>query len=433
MYISVTQKFWLAFTVALAWMLLSLWLSRFWQHDLCQAIGTIPGTFLIWFIAIIPGFINAFTISSLVLDKRPERKPLDIYPPISILVAAYNEGENIAQTLEGIERQNYPGAIEVWIIDDGSRDQTVQKVRQFTARLDWMRLIRMKKNGGKSKALNAGLANCSHDLILTIDGDSYLYGEALKRIVERYKNDPPNTRAVAGTTLVRNSRTNWVTRAQEWDYFNGIATIKRIQSLNQGTLVAQGAFSIYDRQAVIDAGGWPPVVGEDIVLTWALIKKGYRIGYCEDAVIFTNVPDKLNKFISQRKRWARGMVEAFKAHPKILFRRRLTTFFIWWNLMFPLLDLAFTFGFIPGVILACLGKFWIVGPLTLTLLPLAFLINWIMFRKERKMFTAQGLRVRRNLRGFVMYILGYSFIMQPASILGYMAELLLMKKKWGTK
>lgn len=141
---------------------------------------------------------------------------------------------------------------------------------------------------------------------LTVDGDSYLYKDALKNIVERFVNDPPHTAAVAGCILERNSRANWLAKAQEWDYFHGIACIKRIQSLFQETLVAQGAFSVYRKSVLQEAGGWPDCVGEDIVLTWAILKRGYRVGFCEDACAFTNVPATLGQFIRQRQRWSRG-------------------------------------------------------------------------------------------------------------------------------
>src|SRR3546814_16312405 len=83
-----------------------------------------------------------------------------------------------------------------------------------------------------------------------------------------------------------------------------------MQSMYHGTLVAQGAFSLYDRKALADVGGWPECVGEDIVVSWALLERGHRIGYCEDAVAFTNVPDALGQFARRRRRWLRGLAGA---------------------------------------------------------------------------------------------------------------------------
>ena len=102
----------------------------------------------------------------------------------------------------------------------------------------------MPRNGGKANALNAGLAEARHEHIVTLDGDTYLYCDALRNLALNHVHSPINTRATAGTVLARNSRQNLLTRLQEWDYFQGIAVVKRIQSLFQGTLVAQGAFSI---------------------------------------------------------------------------------------------------------------------------------------------------------------------------------------------
>jgi biofilm PGA synthesis N-glycosyltransferase PgaC len=182
----------------------------------------------------------------------------------------------------------------VVVIDDGSTDDSLAIARAGAHSLSRpnldIRVLAQPRNGGKSAALNRGFAETSQALVLTVDGDSYLRTDALRKIVERFLCDPPGTVAVAGAVLVRNSRVNWLSRAQEWDYFHGIAAVKRMQSMYHGTLVAQGAFSLYTRQALEQVGGWPDCVGEDIVLSWALLKTGARIGYCEEACLFTNVP-----------------------------------------------------------------------------------------------------------------------------------------------
>jgi biofilm PGA synthesis N-glycosyltransferase PgaC len=433
-YVSVRSKFFIANLIALLWAALSLYLSLPWTKDLASYIGYPLAVTIIAGIAIIPGFMNAFLVVSLMLDRRPPHAALPSrYPSLSILIAAYKEEDNILGTLESIDRQGYPGNLQVIVINDGSPDATAERVRSVQAKYPWLDLLDLHKNGGKAKALNAGLRHVKHQLVLTVDGDSYLYNNALKNIVERYMNDPVDTAAVAGCVLVRNSRLNWLSKVQEWDYFHGIASIKRIQSLFQGTLVAQGAFSLYRKSVLEGVGGWPDCVGEDIVLTWAMLKEGHRVGFCEDACAFTNVPATLPQFIRQRQRWSRGMIEAFKQHPGILVTPRLSTFFVYWNLLFPMLDLIFTVVFLPGLVLALLGHYWIAGPMTLVLLPLAGLINILMFSVGRKMFDANGLAVRRNISGFLLYALVYSIILQPACLLGYVSELFKLKKSWGTK
>jgi biofilm PGA synthesis N-glycosyltransferase PgaC len=430
-YVGVHGKFGVALAASISWLAITGLIAYPWITELSGLIGFFLAFATVGGIALVPGFMNAFLIASLLLDRRPPRMQPSRYPAVSILIAAYNEEASIADTLRSIANQDYPGTFEVFVIDDGSRDRTAAIVDACDH--DWLRLLRQPHNAGKSAALNRGLAEANHDLVVTLDADSFLYRDALRNLVERYMSDPPNTRAAAGTMLVRNSRRNWVTKAQEWDYFHGIAAIKRVQSLYQGTLVAQGAFSIYDRATLIEVGGWVDCVGEDIVLTWAMLRRGYRVGHAEDACCFTNAPDTLRQFVRQRQRWSRGMMEAFRQFPDILLKARLSTLFIWWNLLFPWLDLAYTVFFIPGIVLALFGIYWIAGPLTLALLPMALGINYLMYRVGSQMFAANGLRVRRNLSGFLTYAFVYSLILQPACVAGYFSEIIGLRKSWGTK
>jgi poly-beta-1,6-N-acetyl-D-glucosamine synthase len=430
-YLGIRGKFAVALLTSGAWFALTVAIALPWITELSGIVGTAFALLAVGGIALVPGFMNAFLIASLLLDRRPPRSQPSRYPSVSILIAAYNEEASIADTLRSIANQDYPGAFEVFVIDDGSRDRTAAIVDACDH--DWLHLLRQPHNAGKSAALNRGLAEARFDLVVTLDADSFLYRDALRNLVERYLGDPPNTRAVAGTMLVRNSRRNWVTKAQEWDYFHGIAAIKRVQSLYQGTLVAQGAYSIYERAALQEIGGWADCVGEDIVLTWAMLRKGWRVGHAEDACCFTNAPDTLHQFVRQRQRWARGMMEAFRQFPDILFRPRLSTLFVWWNLLFPWLDLAYTVFFIPGLVAALFGIYWIAGPLTLALLPMALGINYLMYRVGSQMFASNGLQVRRNFSGFLTYAFVYSLILQPACVAGYFSEIFGLRKTWGTK
>lgn len=433
---TIPVKFAAICALAFGWMGLSVWLSRPWLHDLSAATDPLFALLAIVFIAYVPGFMNAFVFGALLLDRRPPRRRPAAYPPVSVLIAAYNEAGAIGDTLLSLSRQDYSGEVEIVVLNDGSTDATADVVRAAIETLAFppnvhVRLVDFPRNAGKATVLNRGLSRARHDLIVTVDGDSWILPDGLTHLVERLLSDPPETQAVAGSIMVRNSRRNLLTAAQEWDYFHGIAAVKRMQSMFHGTLVAQGAFSIYRREALEAVGGWPPCVGEDIVLSWAILERGDRIGHAEDAICFTNVPTRLGAFAQQRRRWSRGLMEAFRAHWPLLFQARFRTVFVWWNLCFPPMDVIYTFVFIPGLILAAFGRYDIAGPITLAVLPLAAIWNLLMFRVERRTFHQERLRVRHNVAGFLVYAFAYNMILQPICVLGYASEALGLRKTWG--
>jgi biofilm PGA synthesis N-glycosyltransferase PgaC len=382
--------------------------------------------------------MNAFIVTSLVLDRRPATKGPVSFGGITVLVAAYEEQKAIARTMAHLSRQRYPGPVEVLVLNDGSTDLTTDRANAAREALRQgsvdFRIIDFPVNRGKAAVLNHGLLEARHDLIVTVDGDTALHPDALRSIAHRLLSGRPNTAAVAGAVLAANAGESLVAGAQEWDYFHGIAAVKRMQSMYHGTLVAQGAFSIYRRAALLEVGGWPDCVGEDIVLTWALHARGYRIGYAEDALVFTDVPTTFRQFALQRKRWARGLIEAFHHHPRLLLKPRLTTLFVWWNLLFLSLDLAYTLIFIPGVLAAIfLGVFWIAGPLTIAVLPLAALWNLIIYRIQSRTIRRCGIRLRHNYAGLALFLMAYTLMMQPVCVWGYWSELLGRTKRWGTR
>lgn len=428
-YLPVFGKFLLSFILAAAWFSFSLWLSRPWINDLSAYIGSVAAVILILFIALIPGFLNMFLMFSLILDKPPAIH-LDIdYPPITVLIAAYNEEDSLTETFRGLRESDYPSPIEVIFVNDGSTDATVEEARRFGPSDI---IILNVEHGGKAKALTQGLERVSNEVIVSIDADTFLHHEALRRIVARLIEQPDNHAAVAGCVLARNSRDTFMTRMQEWDYFAAINSVKRQQSLYRGTLVAEGAFSAFYKKYLLETGGWPNVIGEDIVMTWALLAKGYIVTFESTAVGFTNVPTTLKGFYRQRRRWARGMIEGLKLHGWIgkWSRPRLAEIFVSIDFIFPFLDTFYTLIFIPGIFLAFTGRFFIVGPLTLLVLPITFLILFVMYFKERKVFDELKLHVRKNPFGIFFYAAVYQLIMSPVCVVGYFQEIFGLAKRW---
>jgi len=431
-YLSVKTKFIISTFTAGLWFAFSYWVAQPWLKELSALVTPYLAYPIIFCIALIPGFLNIHILMSVFLDNPPSL-PLDrlseekLFPPITILIAAYNEEKNLPDTFKSINAQNYEAPVEIVVVDDGSTDGTLA----FLESSDMPNLKIVQSNhAGKAAALTAGLKSVSNEITVCIDADTYLHPQALKRIVGRLISGNSDMAAVAGAVLVRNSRNNLMTRLQEWDYFIGIASAKRQQSLYQGTLVAQGAFSAFRTSILRRCNGWPSVIGEDIVLTWNLLSKGYRVGYEATAMAFTTAPSRLRDFLRQRQRWARGMIEGLKRYGRLVGQGSLSSFFVGVDFAIPAIDLFYSLVFLPGIILALTGRFYIVGPFTLLVIPLTFLIFLLVYQKQKGVFDELNLKVRKNVFGFFLFLIAYQAIMSPICVAGYVKELAGVKKRW---
>jgi poly-beta-1,6-N-acetyl-D-glucosamine synthase len=431
LYVALHLKLFFVIGVALAWAGFSLWFAIPWIEDLAASITLPLALIVIAGIAILPGYLNANLIASLLIDRPPPlRFDLD-FPALTVVVACFEEEEAIEETIDYVAKQEYPGELRVLIADDGSADRSVELARQRAAGDPRIEVLELE-HGGKAQTLTAALQHVDTPLVATVDADTLLMPTSLERIVARLLISPPDTVAVAGAVFVRNSRRNFLTRAQEWDYFLGIASVKRQQGLFQGTMVAQGAFSVYRTAALARVGGWPDRIGEDIVLTWAMMRNDGRVGYERTAIAFTGAPETAGAFARQRRRWARGMIEGLREHGgALLTGGRANAHAVLVNFVFPYIDLVYSIAFPIGIVLAVFfGNFAIVGPMTLAVLPLNIALSMIMFHLSRKSFDEVGLKVRQNRLGYLGYLLTYQLFMSPVSVAGYAQELFGARRRW---
>lgn len=429
-YVSVPLKFLIAHIFSLIWTGFSVYISMAWIKDFSRIVSLPAALIIITGIAYIPGYLNAFLMISLIMDRQPELKNEHPAEDITILIAARNEEEKIGNTLGYIADQDYDGKCKVFVIDNGSEDGTASNAMEAAEELKLDVSVIREENPGKFNALNAGLEYTSTKYVITLDADTLMHKSAVRYLVARMESAPDEVCAVAGSVLVRNSRDNLLAKMQEWDYFLGISSIKRLQGLYQGTLVAQGAYSIYKTDNIKEIGGWPDAIGEDIVLTWSLLDKGWKTYFEPLAVAFTEVPVSLHSFAKQRSRWARGMIEALKKikpwkQPQI-YIKYLTSV----NLIMPYLDFTYTFCWLPGLILALFGIYWIVGPMTLLVLPLTFISYAILYNYQKYVFRRLHLKIRKNLIGLILFVLSYQMIMSPVSVWGYIQEFFGTKRRW---
>ena len=121
MYVYVRVKFTLALILSGLWVITSIYLAIPWYVALSARMYQPLPELIVLGLAIIPGWAMSFMIFSLLLDRRPKyvEKPF-VAPPLTLLIAAYNEEDKIFDTLMSVWLQQYPAQVRVVVIDDGS-------------------------------------------------------------------------------------------------------------------------------------------------------------------------------------------------------------------------------------------------------------------------------------------------------------------------
>ena len=430
-YLPVALKFVCAVAGALGWVGFSVWVSRPWVADLTDLVGAVPAWVIVTLLAYVPGFVVALLAVSLVLDRQP---PLRVAQPttgVTVIIAARNEAAGIADTIRYLAASHYAGVLRIVLADNGSTDGTDEAARVAAEEVGAELVVVREETPGKAHALNRALPLVTTPYVVTVDADTLVHPDALRRLVSRLESAPPDTVAVAGAVLVRNSRANLLTRMQEWDYYLGIASVKRMQGLFQSTLVAQGAFSLYRTADLRRVGGWPDAIGEDIVVTWRLMRDGSRVMHEPTAVAFTDVPERLRHLFRQRARWARGMLEGLTTVPPWRQRRALSGFVAGIDVLIPLLDIGYVLVWLPGLVLAILGIPAVVGLWTMLVVPVTLVVyGALRHYQRRRVFGPLGLRVRRNRRGYLAYLLLYQPIISAAALVGYLQECTGSHRRW---
>jgi len=278
---------------------------------------------------------------------RRSRAP-DAYPPVSVLVPAFNEQHYVGRTLQSVQAATYPGPVDVVVVDDGSTDGTYAEALACAG--DWTTVVR-KENGGKHDALNFGLDHAESDVVVTVDADCVVAEDALTELVSVLLRSP-DTGAVAGNVKVSN-RGSLVTNVQALEYVVGINTFRRAFDLLGIVTVVPGCLGAFRREALELVGGYDAdTLTEDFDATIKLLKGGWRV-HASEAVVYTEAPDTWRDLYRQRLRWFRGNFMTLAKHRDVFVD---PSFGLLHRLAFPYSLLSMTFIPLAGlVVLVAMG------------------------------------------------------------------------------
>jgi cellulose synthase/poly-beta-1,6-N-acetylglucosamine synthase-like glycosyltransferase/peptidoglycan/xylan/chitin deacetylase (PgdA/CDA1 family) len=273
--------------------------------------------------------------------------------PVSVLVPAYNEAKCIESTVRSLMASDHP--IEVLVIDDGSSDGTARIVENLA--LPNVRVVR-QLNAGKPAALNRGVANARHDLVVMMDGDTVFEPSTVRELVQPFGD--PRVGAVAGNAKVGNKNT-LIGAWQHIEYVMGFNLDRRMYDVLQCMPTIPGAVGAFRRTALERVGGMSDdTLAEDTDITMAIHRDGWRVVYAEKARAWTEAPESVQQLWSQRYRWSYGTMQAIWKHRRALFDRGpsgrfgrvglplVSLFMVLAPLLAPLIDVFLIYGLVFG-------------------------------------------------------------------------------------
>jgi cellulose synthase/poly-beta-1,6-N-acetylglucosamine synthase-like glycosyltransferase/peptidoglycan/xylan/chitin deacetylase (PgdA/CDA1 family)/spore germination protein YaaH len=232
------------------------------------------------------------------------------HPPVSVVIAAYNEEAVIARTVRSILDDGYDD-LEVVVVDDGSKDATDQILKDEFGSEPRVRIL-TQANGGKSSALNRAIAQARNNILVAVDADTIFRKGAIGLLVRHFSD--PKVGAVSGNARVGN-RHNWITRFQSIEYICGFNLDRRALDVMNAITVVPGAVGAWRKDLIDALGGFGhDTLAEDTDLTLAIRRAGYKIRYEERAIAYTEAPETTKALAKQRFRWAFGTLQAAWKH-----------------------------------------------------------------------------------------------------------------------
>ena len=346
-----------------------------------------------------------------------QHDPEPLRPPVTVILPAYDEEPVIAASVRSTLGGTYE-PLRVLVVDDGSTDGTLAALQAAydlvelplgpppeipTAELEglWisrrdprLRVVR-KRNGGRSDAINAGIAHARHDLIVIADADSLIEPVAIERAVAAFTADPSRVVACGGMVRIANGgrvvggelveprvRVRGIVATQTVEYLRGFLGSRIAWARLNALLIVSGAFGIFRREDIVASGGLSKeTLGEDMELTMRihhLLRPGTpqaRVAFVPDAVCWTEAPVSLGALKSQRVRWHVGLIDNLRLHQGLIGRPRYGTlgilavpYAVFFEAVAPVVFLVGAIVVGAGLLLGA------VGPWVLTVMAIAVLV-----------------------------------------------------------
>ena len=278
-------------------------------------------------------FVGLYMLSLLILIYVPSRKEIFEHPegkaePVSIVMPCYNEGKHIGAAIEALLKLDYPkDMIEIIVVDDMSKDNSVEVARRYEKKYSNVRVLVNKRNsGGAAEPTNMGIKAAKYKYIAVADSDSTPAKDALIKMIGYLQED----KKVGGVTcaVLAKEPEKFFQKIQKIEYAI-IAWNRKLLDMIDAVYVTPGPFALYRKDILLEIGLFDTKnMTQDIEIVWRLRKYGYTAKMCLDTKVESATPLSFSKWFKQRIRWNIGGTQTMIKYRKYFFKNGMLGAFI---------------------------------------------------------------------------------------------------------
>lgn len=322
---------------------------------LCVVLYAYPGYAIILFL------VNG--IKSLITSKSPSTSRHEL-PPVSLLIAAYNERDLVESKMANCSTLNYPKEkLSIIWITDGSDDGTPELLSKYPD----IRILHEAERKGKTAAINRAMPLIETPYVVLCDANTMLNKEAIRNLIVHFQDE--QTGCVAGEKRIVKKDADAATGTGEGAYWQYESWIKKLESNLFSTLGAAG--ELYALKTDLFEPANPDSIIDDFVISLNIARKGYRIRYEPEAFAMESASASIKDELKRKVRIASGGFQTLFRYPSLLniFKYGMLSFEYISHKVIRWLLVPF---FLPIILLInffiCLEQFWISDFYKITLL-----------------------------------------------------------------
>ena len=362
-------------------------------------------------------FVGYPTLMGIIaLKTKPKDKDYSYQPFVSIIVPTYNEEKVIEKRIKNLYELDYPKDKYEIIVVDSSSDKTAEIVERIIeankTSLPSLKLIREEERKGKASAINLGKKYAKGDIILVTDANSIFDKNVLKEMMPHFKD--PKVGAVGGRYVVLNPDYPLTASTQfYWD-------IEYIMRMGEAALdsacLFHGEINAW-RKEIVEAD--PAMISEDLDMAIQIRKKGYKIVYEPNAVVYEPAPITVEDLIRQRKRTSIGTILCMFKHWKyFLFPRDLYSLLIFPSHKGLTMLSPFIISVIPLLYFFIGNVFVVMTHLILTSLIFCIFLS-VLFYLRRKLLATSNNRSKGSFISSIPRLIYYVLLNEYIILLAW--------------